>query len=106
MALGALPELQVRPTRRAPRVSPQGARIATLPELQVLAPQRSRRARERALIPKRSRTYFGVDRAGVVPRIPPATRALDPSERDRETLIARTRYFAAGQAPHPETVGR
>jgi hypothetical protein len=65
--------------------------------------QRSRRAVERIIIPKRSRTYFAPARPrGVLERVvtlPIAGRPLEPSGRVRDTVVARARYFDGSSAP-------
>jgi hypothetical protein len=87
---------------RAPRRGPQGG-LTELASRQILdATVGSPRAPVVAIIPKRTRTYFGDYRPGTAQRIPPIVNtgygryAFTDSERLRRTLVARARIFRAG----------
>ncbi len=97
MALGRNPyQLAAAPVLGA------DARRSQQPERVVLgaliAAQRSPRAVERIVVPKRSLTYFGATRPARAPRLLTMGRANTPSEQLRQTLVARTRYLQSEAA--------
>jgi hypothetical protein len=102
MAIGRGGDLRRSVICRAPRRGPQSG-LTELASAQVLsATVGSPRAPVVAVVPKRSRTYFGDYRPGSAQRIPPVVNtgygryAFTDSENLRRTLVARARIFRAG----------
>jgi hypothetical protein len=103
MAIGTGGDSRRNVLMRAPRRGPQSF-TRDLMRAQVLeATIGSPRAPIVAVVPKRSRTYFGDYRPGTAQRIPPVINtgygglAFTDSERLRRTLVARARFFRASQ---------